>query len=122
MSQKNAQESRQPEESAIAMEIDVAASAQLLDSDDPPLLLDVREPDERAFCNLGPGPHVPTGEIQFKWNSLPRDEHILVYCHHGMRSLAVTRFLREKGYGRVQSMQGGIEAWSRQIDPSVPRY
>lgn len=122
MSQQSAMEAGRPEAEPLPHEITVEACAQLLGSDNPPLLLDVREPEERDYCNLGPGPHIPTGEIPFKWNNLSRDEHILVYCHHGVRSLSVTRFLRDRGYGRAQSVKGGIEAWSRKIDPAVPRY
>jgi rhodanese-related sulfurtransferase len=104
------------------MEVDVNAALECLEGNCPPVLLDVREHSERDYCHLGEGLHVPTGEVQFKWNSLPLDQHILVYCHHGMRSLRVTAFLREKGFQKVQSIKGGIDAWSREIDPMVPRY
>lgn len=109
-------------EAGLPMETDVQSLAGMLNADQPPILLDVRETYERRICSLGEGLHIPTGEIQFKWESLPRDKHLVVYCHHGMRSLFVTRFLQEKGYTRVQSLHGGIDAWSREIDPTVPRY
>ncbi|WP_338045107.1 rhodanese-like domain-containing protein [Oceanipulchritudo coccoides] len=104
------------------MEVDVQAASACLSGESPPLLLDVREQNERDYCNLGEGLHIPTGEIPFQWESLPRDQHILVYCHHGMRSHRVTLFLRERGFQKVQSMKGGIDSWSREIDPEVPRY
>lgn len=107
---------------ALPMEIDVQATAALLKAANPPELLDVREAYERQICRISESRHIPTGDIQFKWESLPRDKHLLVYCHHGMRSLFVTRFLQEKGFNKVQSVQGGIDAWSREVDSSVPRY
>jgi rhodanese-related sulfurtransferase len=106
----------------VPFEIDVQTAADSLKGNSAPLLLDVREQSERDYCNLGEGLHIPTGEIPFKWKSIPRDRTVLVYCHHGMRSHHVTLFLRERGYDRVQNMAGGIEAWSREIDPMVPRY
>lgn len=119
-----AQDSCPLEETAgsLPMEIDVATASRLLREEQPPLLVDVRETYERRICSLEPSVHIPTGEIQFKWESLPRDQPLIVYCHHGMRSLFVTRFLHEKGFRRVQSLHGGIEAWSREVDPSMARY
>lgn len=107
---------------SLPLEIDVRTAASLLDGNPAPLLLDVREVSERQVCRIGEGLHIPTGEVPFKWESLPRDRHIIIYCHHGMRSLRVARFLQERGFRNVQSLRGGIEAWSLEIDPSVPRY
>lgn len=107
---------------ALPLEIDVQSAADLLQGKHPPILLDVRELKELQICSLGDGLHVPTGEIPVKWNSLPQDQHLLVYCHHGMRSLRVVRFLQEKGFRKAQSIQGGTDAWSLQIDPTVARY
>jgi len=86
------------------------------------MVLDVREHDERLFCQLPDHLHIPIGQIQAQWPSLPRDRHLLVYCHHGMRSLRVARFLRSMGLNQVQSIKGGIDAWSAEVDPRVPRY
>ncbi|MGC9450092.1 MAG: molybdopterin-synthase adenylyltransferase MoeB [Oceanipulchritudo sp.] len=110
------------EEGTLPLEVDVRTAADLLQAENPPLLVDVREVHERQICSIGDGMHIPTGEIQFKWSALPREEHLIVYCHHGLRSLFVARFLQEKGFHRVQSLHGGIEAWSKEIDPTVPRY
>lgn len=107
----------------LPLEVDVSETAHRLQSGEPPLLLDVREHSERAFCRIGDDDlHIPTGEIPLRWDALPRDKPLLVYCHHGMRSLRVTHFLRQAGLENVQSVRGGIEAWSLQVDPSVPRY
>ena len=54
--------------------------------------------------------------------ALPKDKHLLIHCHHGGRSLRVTQFLRANGYDRVSNVAGGIDAWSLEIDPTVPRY
>ena len=54
--------------------------------------------------------------------SLPRDEHLLIMCHHGGRSLKVTEYLRAQGYTAVSNVAGGIDAWAEQIDPSLARY
>jgi adenylyltransferase/sulfurtransferase len=108
---------------ALPLEIDPASAARLRAAAASPLFVDVREDYERQMCRIGPDElHLPTGEVQFKWRDLPRDRHLIIYCHHGMRSLFVARFLQEKGLSRVQSLHGGIEAWSRTIDPAVPRY
>ena len=106
----------------MPLEIDARTAASLLASDPVPLLLDVREVSERQVCRIGEGLHIPTGEVPLKWESLPRDGRIIIYCHHGMRSLRVARFLQAQGFRNVQSLRGGIDAWSLEIDPSVPRY
>lgn len=113
----------QPNQGAVLpLEIDVVTVNELLQGDTPPELLDVREPIERNHCRIGEELHIPTGQIQLKWEALPKNKHLLVYCHHGMRSLTVTRFLRERGFDQVQSIRGGIEAWSVNVDSGVPRY
>lgn len=85
-------------------------------------ILDVREPVEWQIVNLPEAHLIPMGEIPEKWTNLPRDKKILVHCHHGMRSLQVTRFLRNKGIDQTTNLQGGIDAWAREIDPSLARY
>lgn len=110
------------DDAALPLEISLHEAAEALAHSNPPVLLDVREAYERELCSLGSGLHIPTGEIQFKWDALPKGEHLIIYCHHGMRSLFVARFLHEKGFTRVQSLHGGIDAWSREIDASIPRY
>jgi rhodanese-related sulfurtransferase len=65
---------------------------------------------------------IPMGELQARVQELDPDEHILVMCHHGVRSLKVTSWLREQGYQKVQSVRGGIDAWARKVDPKVPTY
>ena len=87
-----------------------------------PLLLDVREEDEVRLCALPGSLHIPMNLIPLRHNELPDDVPIIVYCHHGIRSLNVARYLAHVGFENVANLQGGIDAWARQIDPSMPRY
>jgi rhodanese-related sulfurtransferase len=86
------------------------------------LLLDIREPWERQTAFIEPSEHIPMSDIPARLQELDPEQHIVVYCHHGARSLSVTDWLRKQGYAKVQSLAGGIERWSRQIDSAVPRY
>lgn len=86
------------------------------------VLLDVREPWERELAQIGPSSHIPMADVPTRLQELDPDDHIVVYCHHGVRSLNVTAWLRQQGYERVQSLAGGIDRWSRMIDPSIPKY
>jgi rhodanese-related sulfurtransferase len=85
-------------------------------------LLDVREPWERLTVSIDGSLHIPMAEVPARVQELDPDEHIVVYCHHGVRSLSVTDWLRKQGYENVQSMTGGIDRWSVEIDPKLPRY
>ena len=88
-----------------------------------PLLLDVREPWEYATASLPGSVLMPMGDVPSRAHQeLDPDQPIVVLCHHGARSLSVTMWLREQGFEHVQSLAGGIDRWSRVIDPSVPRY
>ncbi len=94
-----------------------------LDKGDKFTLLDVREPVERQAARIEPSLHIPMGDVPRRSNQeLDPDEHIVVYCHHGVRSMNVTAWLRQQGFENVQSMRGGIDRWSRVIDPKVPTY
>ena len=87
-----------------------------------PLLLDVREEDEVRLCALPGSLHIPMNLIPLRHNELPDDIPIIVYCHHGIRSLNVARYLAHVGFEHVANLQGGIDAWARQIDPTMARY
>ncbi len=106
------------------LEIGVDQAAALKDGGGPgsAVFLDIRESDEVAVCRIGGARHIPMGNVPDAVEALPRDVPLVVFCHHGMRSLRVTGFLRERGFENAVSMQGGIEAWSLKIDPNVPRY
>ena len=67
--------------------------------------------------------HIPMGDIPARFNQeLDPEDHIVVVCHHGVRSMNVTAWLRQQGFEKVQSLRGGIDRWARQIDPTVPVY
>ena len=108
----------------LELEIDVTAVAALRRSGEPVLLLDCREPDEHAIARIDAARLIPMRVIPERLAELEahRESRVIVHCHHGVRSLRVARFLRERGFSRAQSMTGGIEAWSTAIDPAVPRY
>ena len=86
------------------------------------VLLDVREDGEVAHANIDGHTHIAMNLIPLRHNELPDDKPIVVYCHHGMRSMQVALFLEHAGFSDVYNLSGGIEAWSVQIDPSVARY
>jgi len=106
----------------VNAEIGVAELARLRVSDADFVLLDVREADELALAALPGALHVPMDEVPERLHELPRDKPIIVMCHGGVRSARVVRYLRQQGFERVSNLAGGIEAWSCEIDPSVPRY
>jgi len=86
-------------------------------------LLDVREPWEWDKARLEGAKHIPMGDIPSRVHQeLDPDAHIVVVCHHGIRSLMVTNWLRQQGFEEVQSMRGGIDGWARTVDPKVPLY
>jgi rhodanese-related sulfurtransferase len=86
-------------------------------------LVDVREPWEVATAQIEGSVTMPMGEVPSRAHQeLDPDERIVVFCHAGVRSMNVTAWLRNQGYEQVQSMRGGIDAWSVEIDPSVHRY
>lgn len=85
-------------------------------------VVDVREPWEAEIARIEGARLVPLGEFAARAGELPRDTPILVLCHHGGRSMQATQWLRRNGYDKVSNVAGGIDAWSREIDPAVPRY
>jgi len=91
-----------------------------------PVLLDVREPWEIATARIvldgAASVTIPMQQIPARLAEIERDQPILALCHHGMRSQQVALFLDRQGYPLVYNIAGGIDAWSRQIDPSVPVY
>jgi rhodanese-related sulfurtransferase len=105
-----------------AIEIDVDTLARLRREADPPIVLDVREPRELAVCALDDAVHIPMGEIPARLGELPGDREVVVMCHHGMRSMQVTQFLRHQGFANVRNLAGGIDAWAARIEPAMPRY
>lgn len=87
-------------------------------------LLDVRQPWEAKIAALPGSVLIPLGELPARAVELAREpgSPLVVYCHHGVRSLTAADYLRRLGHAEVRSLAGGIDAWSREIDPTVPQY
>lgn len=86
------------------------------------LLVDVREQWEYDLCKLPGARLIPLGALPANLNTLLDADDVICYCHHGMRSLDAAVWLRQQGVESAKSMAGGIERWSTEIDPNVPRY
>jgi rhodanese-related sulfurtransferase len=105
-------------------EISVAAAKERLAGANPPRLIDVREPDEYATAHIAGAELLPLSQ----WPAIAaekltdRAQPLLIHCHHGGRSARAAEFLLRNGYTDVINLAGGIDAWSLEIDPSVPRY
>ncbi len=99
-----------------------------LDRGEAVALLDVREPVERDYCRIGAGEldlHVALGRVPHEVETIRaavNNRTLVVYCHHGMRSMVAARWLAGQGFAAVENLDGGIDAWSREVDAEVPRY
>src|ERR1700719_3579781 len=94
-----------------------------LDAAEKFVLLDVREPWEVETAQIAGAKLIPMGDVPSRAHQeLDRDDHVVVVCHHGVRSMNVTVWLRQQGFEKAQSMRGGIDAWSRRVDGKVPVY
>ncbi|HEV2385651.1 MAG TPA: rhodanese-like domain-containing protein [Candidatus Acidoferrales bacterium] len=89
---------------------------------EPLVLLDVRELWEHQLCRLEGAMAVPMQELPARVEWLEGAGEVVVYCHHGIRSVDAAAWLRQQGVEKARSMTGGIDRWSREIDPSIPRY
>jgi len=104
-------------------EITAQTFLALRSTPEPPVLLDVRESWEFQTAHLPGSLLMPMGEVTSRAHTeLDPDAHIVVLCHHGQRSLSVAMWLRNQGFDHAQSLAGGIDEWSRTIDPQIPRY
>lgn len=104
-------------------QLTVAELKRKLDAGEPVYLVDVRNYDEHAYCRLPDSLLVPLPELAGRVDEVepPAGAAVVVYCHHGVRSLSGAAILRAAGH-EAASLSGGIDAWSRLIDPAVPRY
>lgn len=96
-------------------------SARLKQGEDL-LLLDVREPSEINIAALAGTTHIPMNAIPMRAEELPKDKDIVVMCHHGMRSMQVALYLERLGFDKLYNLRGGIDAWSREVDSTIPLY
>lgn len=107
-----------------SIEIDCRTVKGRLDRGEDFLLLDCRQPDEYATAKIEGAVLIPMGEIAGRLAELEpwRQKSVVVHCHHGGRSLRVALWLKGQGFADVLNLTGGIDEWSQQIDPAVPRY
>jgi len=107
----------------IPLEISPGEVKSRLENGDPLRLIDVREPEEHAICRIEGARLIPMRLIPQHLSELDDDgPPLIVYCHHGVRSLNVVDWLRRQGLENCQSLAGGIDLWSVEVDPAVPRY
>jgi rhodanese-related sulfurtransferase len=111
--------------SMLDYEISTQELKQLLASNTSrsPVVIDVREPWEYKTAHIVGSTLIPMGDIPSRaFSELDPEARIVAVCHHGVRSMNVAIWLREQGFEHVQSLRGGMDAWSAEIDPSIPRY
>ena len=89
---------------------------------DKPVLLDVREPWEWQTARIEGAQHIPMRDIPARLGELDPDQEVVAICHHGARSQQVAMFLEKNGFAKVHNLMGGVDAWSRTVDPAVPLY
>lgn len=106
----------------MAYTMSVQELKQRLEKENKPFLLDVREPHEYSLAKIEGSVLIPLGTLPVSLDKLDRNAEIVAYCHHGMRSGDAVGFLLQQGFTNVKNLVGGIDAWSVQIDPSIPRY
>jgi rhodanese-related sulfurtransferase len=103
-------------------EISPSEAAELV-KDSGARLIDVREPWEFETARIAGSELMPMGDVPARAHQeLDPEERLIVVCHHGIRSMNVTAWLRAQGFERAQSLRGGIDAWSAEVDPGVKRY
>jgi rhodanese-related sulfurtransferase len=88
----------------------------------PPLLLDVREPWEFELARIEGSLLLPLGQVPAHLDELDPARETVVICHHGVRSMQAAFFLQSRGFRNIINLAGGIDAWSREVDPNVPAY
>jgi rhodanese-related sulfurtransferase len=108
------------------LELEISArdlAAQVAAKEAGLVLLDEREPWEIAAAQISGSKSMPMGEVPSRaFQELDPEAHIVTVCHAGVRSLNVAAWMRNQGFDKVQSLSGGIDGWSLEIDPAVPRY
>jgi rhodanese-related sulfurtransferase len=105
-------------------QLSTADLKQLLDdaTEPKPILIDVREPWEWQLAKIEGATHIPMNQIPSRIQELDPTHPTVVICHHGVRSLQVVAYLQRMGFDNLHNLNGGIDAWSKQIDPTIPLY
>jgi len=110
---------------SLPLEANPSEVKSRIDAGDAVVLIDVREPEEFAISKIAESELIPMRTIPQQLQhleALADSTTLIVFCHHGMRSMQVTQWLRQQGVENCQSMAGGIDYWSTSVDPGVPRY
>ena len=104
-------------------EITVQELKAMMDKEQTPFILDVREEREYAVANLS-GTLIPLQQLPYRLNELEahKEDLIVVHCRSGGRSAQAVQFMRAQGFGHAKNLRGGVLAWSHEIDPSMPTY
>ena len=103
-------------------EISAVDTAFLLKNNTNAVILDVREENELSICRIEVALHIPMAEVPNRYSELPKDAPLIVFCHHGMRSLKVVEYLRARGLENAINLSGGIQAWANEVDAEMPQY
>ncbi len=103
-------------------EISAPEASILRDTNEDVIFIDVREDSELEICRIENALHIPMNEIPDRCEALPLDRPLIVFCHHGMRSMNVLHYLESRGFENVINMAGGIHAWATEVDTSTQRY
>lgn len=108
----------------MSQEISVTELAKLIENGHAVHLIDVRQPWEHQLARLPGSVLLPLNDLPNRSGEVPRDPgtRVILYCHHGVRSLSAVNYLQRLGFHHVRSLAGGIDAWSCEVDPTVPRY
>jgi rhodanese-related sulfurtransferase len=109
-------------QAALPLQIDGPTLDKMRQSNQDVMILDVREPWEAAICAIGGSIHVPLSTLPQNLSRLPETGPLVVLCHHGMRSMRAVAWLRQNGFENATNLQGGIDAWARQVDTSMATY
>src|SRR5688572_12653227 len=107
----------------MSVQISPTELVEKLRSAQPPRLLDVREPAEHQLAALPHSTLIPLGQLKYRLDEIEdwKDEEIIVYCHHGIRSLNAIGQLKDFGFVKLRNLTGGIDRWSTDVDSSLPR-
>ena len=104
------------------LQIDAPTLDKMRQSDQGVTILDVREPWEVAICAIAGSVNVPLSSLPQNLSRLSEEGPLVVVCHHGMRSMQAVAWLRQNGFENATNLQGGIDAWARQVDTSMATY
>lgn len=104
----------------MPLQVDVRTASEMRDKG--AAVVDVREPWEFDQGHIEGSIPIPLKSLPGRMDDVPKDRPVIINCHHGGRSMQAVNFLRQQGFGNVTNLEGGIDRWSLEIDPSIARY